>query len=227
MSGSTLQNRLVGTVIVVALVVIVLPEFLDGEKKINSRQFVSMPEPITVDPIQAPKPVDTSEIKANTELLEPVYDELAVDDAVVADSLLDETSASEGDINVNSAGNQTDGLSDEQIVSESESNSSKPSETSQDLAPVNEALDIDVSESAWVVQLGSFRHQKNVKTLLDTLSDAGYRAYSRPVVTSVGELTKVFVGPELDRSALEQALPHLKQITKLDGKITTFDVSAE
>jgi DedD protein len=45
-------------------------------------------------------------------------------------------------------------------------------------------------------------------------------------MTSVGELTKVFVGPELDREKLELALPHLKKITNLKGKITAFEVSA-
>jgi DedD protein len=37
----------------------------------------------------------------------------------------------------------------------------------------------------------------------------------------------VFVGPELERKRLEQALPHLQELTKLKGKITAFEVSAE
>ncbi|MGK0372887.1 MAG: DedD protein, partial [Glaciecola sp.] len=90
----------------------------------------------------------------------------------------------------------------------------------------DELSQIDIKDSGWVVQLGSFKHQKNVKELLKTLTDAGYRAYSRPVMTSVGELTKVFVGPELDKEKLELALPHLQEITKLKGKITAFEVSA-
>ena len=77
-----------------------------------------------------------------------------------------------------------------------------------------------------MIQLGSFRHQKNVKQLLDKLEDAGYRAFSKPIVTSSGPLTKVFVGPNLDKSTLETAIPHLQELTGLKGKVTTFSVNS-
>jgi len=41
--NSALQNRLVGTIIVVALVVILLPEWLDGEKQENTQSFAEVP----------------------------------------------------------------------------------------------------------------------------------------------------------------------------------------
>jgi DedD protein len=79
-------------------------------------------------------------------------------------------------------------------------------------------------DAGWVIQLGSFRHEKNVKSLLTKLESAGYRAFSRKIQTSSGLLNKVFVGPDLDKQKLESALPHLKEITKLKGKVTTFKV---
>ena len=79
-------------------------------------------------------------------------------------------------------------------------------------------------EGAWVVQLGSFGNQKNVNDLLRKLEKAGYRSFSRKVQTSAGRLTKVFVGPELDKEKLDLALPHLKETTGLTGKVTTFSV---
>jgi DedD protein len=87
--------------------------------------------------------------------------------------------------------------------------------------------EIDIQDSGWVVQLGSFRYEKNVRELIATLKNAGYRAYSQPVRTNVGVLNKVFVGPELEREKLEQALPHLQELTQLKGKITAFEVSAD
>ncbi|MFT4811312.1 MAG: DedD protein, partial [Paraglaciecola sp.] len=78
--------------------------------------------------------------------------------------------------------------------------------------------------AGWVVQLGSFRHQKNVQELLKVLDKAGYRAFSRPVKTNSGILTKVFVGPDLQKSNLENALSHLKEITNLQGRVTPFTV---
>jgi DedD protein len=77
------------------------------------------------------------------------------------------------------------------------------------------------------VQLGSFGNQKNVNELLQKLEKAGYRSFSRKVQTSAGRLTKVFVGPELDKEKLDLALPHLKETTGLTGKITTFDVVSD
>jgi len=79
-------------------------------------------------------------------------------------------------------------------------------------------------DAGWVIQLGSFRHEKNVKALLDKLEKAGYRAFSRKIQTSSGPLNKVFVGPDLDKKALESALPHLNELTNLKGKVTTFKV---
>ena len=87
--------------------------------------------------------------------------------------------------------------------------------------PVEDAADDD---AGWVIQLGSFRHEKNVKALLAKLEKAGYRAFSRKIQTSSGPLNKVFVGPDLDKKKLESALPHLKELTSLKGKVTTFKV---
>ncbi len=87
-------------------------------------------------------------------------------------------------------------------------------------------LDSDrlLAGAGWVVQLGSFRHQQNVQELLKVLDKAGYRAFSRPVKTHSGILTKVFVGPDLQKSNLENALSHLKEITNLQGRVTPFTV---
>jgi DedD protein len=81
-----------------------------------------------------------------------------------------------------------------------------------------------LASAGWVVQLGSFRHQKNVKDLLNLLEKAGYRAFSRPVKTNSGTLTKVFVGPELQKVNLDNALSHLKELTNLQGRVTPFTV---
>ena len=89
---------------------------------------------------------------------------------------------------------------------------------------VEQDKDSLLASAGWVVQLGSFRHKKNVNELLNVLDKAGYRAFSRPVQTSSGTLTKVFVGPDLQKSKLEDALSHLKEVTKLQGRVTPFTV---
>ena len=209
--SSTFLNRLVGTTIVVALVVILVPEFLDGEKLVNKQDFEPVPAVAELVQVQNSERFDTREVEQELNQAVELIDDLPVD----VDTMEDTTQ----NLNV-------------QTAPKNSVNGQKKISTNNDLeakvkTPIDDDLaDIDIKDSGWVVQLGSFKHEKNVKELLNTLNNAGYRAYSRPVMTSVGELTKVFVGPELDKKKLELALPHLTEITKLKGKITAFEVSA-
>lgn len=206
--SSTLQNRLVGTIIVVALVVILVPEFLDGEKRINKQEFENVPPVAELVQVQSTERFDSSEVEQ--ELNQPVelVNDLPVDDDIPENAAQTASAPNTNSSEINETNESTIEDLEEQVPSE------------------DDLSDIVIKDSGWVVQLGSFKHEKNVKELLNTLNNAGYRAYSRPVMTSVGELTKVFVGPELDKNKLELALPHLTEITKLKGKITAFEVSA-
>lgn len=209
---STLQNRLVGTIIVVALVVILVPEFLDGEKRVNKQEFVNVPPVAELVKVQNTETFDTSEVQQQVNQSVELVDEVPVD-------------ADDSEDNTNLATNELQAPKTAQDI-ETKVASNKTSENEPTISINTELAEIEIKDSGWVVQLGSFKHEKNVKELLNTLNNAGYRAYSRPVMTSVGELTKVFVGPELDKEKLELALPHLTEITKLKGKITAFEVSA-
>jgi DedD protein len=209
---STLQNRLVGTIIVVALVVILVPEFLDGEKRVNKQEFVNVPPVAELVQVQNTETFDTSEVQQQVNQSVELVDELPVD----ADDSEDKTNLATNDLQTPKTAQD---IEPKDATTELSGNEPTPSIN-------NDLAEIEIKDSGWVVQLGSFKHEKNVKELLNTLNNAGYRAYSRPVMTSVGELTKVFVGPELDKEKLELALPHLTEITHLKGKITAFEVSA-
>ncbi|AYA64961.1 MULTISPECIES: SPOR domain-containing protein [Gammaproteobacteria] len=187
-----LHNRLVGTVILVALAVIFLPDFLDRKKETNQDEFVSVPATPAKKPIVDPEPFPVDRVAGVTQRPLEVVDEPAVDDeaAQVAASSEKAQQAIEDD------------LARQTVVEQ----------------PAPEAV-----EGSWVVQLGSFRHQKNVKQLLVKLEQAGYRAFSRPVETRSGPLTKVFVGPDTDKAKLQKAVPHLQEITGLKGKVATFN----
>ena len=198
--ASALQNRLVGTVIVVAVAVIFLPDMLDGKKTSNQDVFVNVPPAPNQKPIVNPEPFPAERVASATQRPIEIVNEPALDaEPEPQVAAPDETVTAE----VSSAGN--DDLARQTVV---------------------EAPDEASTGNSWVIQLGSFRHQKNVKQLLDKLEDAGYRAFSKPIVTSSGPLTKVFVGPNLDKSTLETAIPHLQELTGLKGKVTTFSVNS-
>lgn len=197
--ATALQNRLVGTVIIVALAVILLPDFLDGKKVTNEDVFVNVPTPPAKKPILTPEPFPESRVVSAAQRPVEVVEERPVDDEPLNDS-----AGQANDVLAATLPPEEDDLASQTVID-------KP--------------DLEREEGAgWVIQLGSFRHQKNVKQLLNKLENAGYRAFSRPIQTSSGLLTKVFVGPELDKKKLEAALPHLLEVTNLKGKVTEFKV---
>ena len=204
---SALKNRLVGTIIVVALAVIFLPDFLDGKKQTNREPFVSVPANPPKKPIVEPESFPSERVaKAAVPAVE-FEDETALDEELIASSASDIKSADEATATKApspKAFDEEDKLASQTVVD-------TKSATADD-------------DAGWVIQLGSFRHEKNVKALLAKLEKAGYRAFSRKIQTSSGPLNKVFVGPDLDKKKLESALPHLKELTKLKGKVTTFKV---
>ena len=204
---SALKNRLVGTIIVVALAVIFLPDFLDGKKQTNREPFVSVPANPPKKPIVEPESFPSERVaKAAVPAVE-IEEETALDDEPVSSGAVD------------------NGTSDEATVAKAPA--VKAFEEEDKLASqtvVDTKSDAADDDAGWVIQLGSFRHEKNVKALLAKLEKAGYRAFSRKIQTSSGPLNKVFVGPDLDKKKLESALPHLKELTSLKGKVTTFKV---
>ena len=204
---SALKNRLVGTIIVVALAVIFLPDFLDGKKQTNREPFASVPANPPKKPIVEPESFPSERVaKAAVPAVE-IEDETALDDAPVSSGADDNSTSNEASVAkapAFKAFEEEDKLASQTVV-----------DTKSDAAD---------DDAGWVIQLGSFRHEKNVKALLAKLEKAGYRAFSRKIQTSSGPLNKVFVGPDLDKKKLESALPHLKELTKLKGKVTTFKV---
>lgn len=78
------------------------------------------------------------------------------------------------------------------------------------------------STAQWVVQLGSFRHEKNVNILVDKLTNQNFKVFTKPIKTKNGTLTKVFVGPEANKNTLEKQLGSLKALTGVNGKVARY-----
>ncbi|WP_343860981.1 SPOR domain-containing protein [Aliiglaciecola litoralis] len=218
--SSALKNRLVGTIIIVALAVIFLPDILDGKKQTNQEQFVSLPEqPLTAAIIDAPEfPVE--QVKQEVDSKPEIVPDVAEDDFDMSESTPAQTNKVTEDQQQTASPIESHSVASEK-AQQVDRQVSDPAITESRSSTLDESL---LEEAGWVVQLGVFRHQKNVRELLTKLRKAGYRAFSRPVKTSSGELTKVFVGPDLEKESLQKAIPHLREITKLQGRITPFTV---
>ena len=213
--NTALQNRLVGTILVVALAVIFLPDLLDGQKQVQQDIQINIPKPPAPLATHSLREVNIENIKQQAALPVVVEDIIADDTDVVSDD-------SDTGIGTDSDTQVTPEI--DTAVATSPPENSKTNLTAS-LENQTQRLQADPQESAgWVIQLGSFRHQKNVRELFDILEKAGYRTFSRPVETPSGILTKVFVGPEIDQEKLKAALPHLNEITKLKGRLTPFTI---
>jgi DedD protein len=218
--SSALQNRLVGTAIVVAIAVIFLPDLLDGKQESKRNLFVDLPQKPPMKTVKPPVPFDTSKVKEAATRKVEIISEQAVDDTTEP-TLLVETKPDSRIQDVQIPDVYLENNASEANVSQKVI---KKVSSLEQQTVVEQDVERLLASAGWVVQLGSFRHQKNVKELLNRLEKAGYRAFSRPVKTNSGTLTKVFVGPDLQKDNLENALAHLKELTKLQGRVTPFTV---
>ena len=215
--SSALQNRLVGTIILVAIAVIFLPDLLDGKKQSNRNLFVELPKKPPMSEVQAPETLDTDKVKEAATRQVEVVSEQALDDPISTTQTASTNQKQTNDVQV------ADEYAPTAVTEAPPVEQSTPSNLGQQTV-VEQDTDKLLGSAGWVVQLGSFRHQKNVQELLNLLEKAGYRAFSRPVKTNSGTLTKVFVGPDLQKRNLEEALSHLHELTKLQGRVTPFTV---
>lgn len=233
--NAVLVNRLVGTIALVGLIVLVLPSILDGEKQTHDKRFIDIPQPPPFGDVQTVERIDEEALRRRIDQpKQPLSDDIAVD-AAQSNALTESSILPADDFKpaVSTTAQTMSGApSQREDVRPSEVRPSevRPSEaTSSELSLENQTVITrdDASPSVgWVVQMGSFQHQKNVNELMDKLKNNGFRTFSREVPTQRGKLTKVFVGPELEREKLEAQLDYLTELTTLTGRISRFEAVA-
>ncbi|MGI3097171.1 SPOR domain-containing protein [Vibrio diabolicus] len=191
--ASKFQSRLVGTIILVAVGVIVLPDVLDGKKLHYKEEFASIPI----------KPELDSDVE-NFEILEPVEDDIALPDspveAVVQEQEGAQVAASEPD--------PTPTPKPEVIK--------QPEQVAVAARPVQEKNQYE--DSAWIIQLMALKNHENAVALVADLQKRGYQAHTK----KENEFTRVIVGPDVSKSKLERQVKELQKITGSKGQLLKF-----
>lgn len=223
--NSGFLNRLVGTSIVVVAAIIFIPNILDGEKVHFKDGFKAIPERPEFTTIEIRQEIDAKAELAPEIKPEALHDEIALDAEPASTEKVDSSEIKEA---VNTAAN--DAVSQQiQVVEEAkpEVEVVKPQQQIVEarIDSLKRSETANLTSMAYVIQLGSFSHKANVEALMKKLRNAGFTAFTRPIKTRNGELTKVFVGPQLDKADLEQKLPELEKLTKLKGRLTQFDIT--
>ncbi|WP_321463934.1 SPOR domain-containing protein [uncultured Vibrio sp.] len=150
--ASKFQSRLVGTIILVAVGVIVLPDVLDGKKLHYKEEFASIPI----------KPELDSDVE-NFEILDPVEDDIALPDSPV------EAVVQESEEPQLTASNQ-------EPVAEPEE-AKQPDQVEVAPRPVVEKNQYE--DSAWIIQLMALKNHDNAVALVADLQKRGYQAHTK------------------------------------------------
>ncbi|MCS6192884.1 cell division protein DedD [Shewanella baltica] len=245
--SSQFHNRLVGTVVLVALGVIFLPDILDGKKDHQEEQFSEIPL----------RPTVIEQQKADDDMFEV----LSAEDAAAlsgADVALAET-GNNADSDKSAAIAKQDVKADvkpevkkpEVKQAEVKKPEAKPepkkeppkatvkmepakkaetkaptvakAEKPKAETPKASTASRDSLKSGFTLQLGSFNNATNVKALIAQLRKSGFKAYTIPENPKDGVLTKVFVGPDVSEAKLKKIQIEVENLTRLKGWIVPFN----
>lgn len=201
--SSQFKNRLVGITILVALVVIFLPALIDGKKDAYQQEFVATP-------IQPEKQAHSKAFTQSTAQQDLIIDESAANNSQKQDQENGEWSIEEVP---------------DTPVTEGESKNTK-TETAKVKTTTPKTSKIKqkaLDKPAWTIQLGAFQNKANIIALIKKLNKAGFQVHTMPRDIIDGQLTRVFVGPNVSKEKLQGQLPRLKRLTNLKGKIVPFN----
>ena len=181
-----LKERIIGAAVLVAVVVLIVPVFLDGPPGENEVVSTSVPLPgqseqdrrtIVLDrdrkdPVPASTNNDSNEPTAEPGQVVAVKDDTPT---VVAESPKQQTEARPA-----------------------------PAQTQPDKTPqIKEPATSISSTGMWAVQLGSFSDQQNAERLATELRKQGFAAFLSQLPTDSGQLHRVRIGPQKDRESAE------------------------
>ncbi|EMZ0050665.1 cell division protein DedD [Salmonella enterica] len=198
--ASKFQNRLVGTIVLVALGVIVLPGLLDGQKKHYQDEFAAIP--------LVPKPGDRDEpdmMPAATPSLDPSR---MASNNVELDPIPVETPKPKP---VEKPKPQP--KPQQPVVAASTPTPAPQQATDDKPAPTGKA---------YVVQLGALKNADKVNEIVGKLRSAGFRVYTSPSTPVQGKITRILVGPDASKDKMKGSLGELKQISGLSGVVMGY-----
>jgi DedD protein len=210
-----------GTIVLVALGVIVLPGLLDGQKKHYQDEFAAIP--------LVPKPGDRDEpdmLPAATQALPAQPPEGAAEEVRAGNAAAPSLEASR-----QAANNPEMDIDPQPVVTPKPKPVEKP-KTQRDTAQQQAATTPPPKQAeeekpaptgkAYVVQLGALKNADKVNEVTGKLRSAGYRVFTIPGTPVQGKITRILVGPDASKDKLKGSLGELKQISGLSGVVMGY-----
>lgn len=189
-----LKQRLVGAVVLIAVAVIFLPSVLRQHK---------------------PEPVDTRSQIPERPALESLSFAVPEPPPAVSPAPNPET------MFVPEETTQPVVESLEQLASQ-EAEPSAPAQPSQNSAQTETVASDATDRAAWVIQVASLSSADAARRLRDRLQDQGYKAYVRSVTINGNEVSRVYIGPKLERSAADAIKAEIDQQLQVNALVLRF-----
>ncbi len=243
--ASKFQNRLVGTVILVALGVIILPGLLDGKKKHYEDEFAAIPlvpkagdveENDVVPPVSQPLPAQPPE-GAGALVEQQAANEAAAQQAVRQPTLVNPPVETRPQPTPQPQVKPKPVETKPVEVKPKPVPQPKPVETKPvvkpeptpvpkpEPAPVQKPAEEKApAGQAYVVQLGALKNAAKVNEVVASLRLSGYRAFTVPSTPVQGQITRIYVGPDASKQKLQSSLSALNSISGLSGQVKPYGV---
>lgn len=187
-----LKERIIGAAVLVVIVVLVVPVFLDGPPE--SGEIVSERVPLPGQAVEGEtrtvvlerdrdEPVPTASVEPETRQPEPVQSSATVQPESKPDP---------------------DPVPQPEPKPEPKPEPAKPA--TQQATPAAES-----TTGMWAVQLGSFGNEENAERLAADLRKQGFAAFLSQLSTGSGQLHRVRIGPQKDRESAEAMAERLAE----------------
>tara|TARA_B100001094_G_scaffold333351_1_gene410993 strand:+ start:254 stop:853 length:600 start_codon:yes stop_codon:yes gene_type:complete len=193
--SQSFHNRLVGTIVLVALSVVFLPDLLDGHQDEIEEVFP--------DIVQAP----------------PFEDVDAPQDAFVKL----ENQYVEGLDHIATISEYKELPTIKSMTVSNPTTKQQPKEKKPVEKQAASKFEAPSQSFSWALQVGTFKDAKNVEKLITQLRVNKLKVYTIPRNIQDNALTKVFVGPDISRKRMIEYQKQVKQLTNTTGVIVKHD----
>ena len=219
MEKSQLRQRLIGALVLVALLAIIVPFFLGDQPDTSAESIASIPP--------APEQIPGADLPIEEDNPETPVDEVTAD--TVIDAAQGRASVAAGRMPGATAATPPVTAPVPDAVPASAPTKPSVSKSTPVTTPATTPARAPAAPSsatrspakapanAWVVQLGSFSSEQNAWALRDKLRNKGYHAFVERVSEGSKMVIRVRIGPELQRSKAEAVQQKLEKEMKIKG----------
>lgn len=197
----TLKHRLIGAAVLAAVAVLLLPSFFKEKKdyQVNTKSQIPARPNVVAEEFKPPQPVPNIEPAPAPETMfvpteaEPEQTITNVSSVAASHSSVPSTAAV------------------------------KSAVTSAHAASVPAMpLNAQSLPDAWVVQVGSFATKEAANKLRDDLQEDGQKAYVRTTASAGGSISRVYIGPKLDRAQAQAIKDQMDKRLKVKSMVMRF-----